>query len=161
MKADKNKVNKEETFLAEKDGFEPRRFTMRQLEAMGTDPGGNSYDGWVITGDVKIPEELLGNQKTDSSDDNTDGVNIDELNATIEDQNAQIADLKGKVETLEGKLKAERAKTKAAKDTATKTNDSDAITGKTESGGTGEHIDSERSGTENSTQGSKGDGKAD
>lgn len=56
------KANKEtpvQEFLCQKEGFESRKFTMQQLEAMGTDLGGDSYDGWRIAEPIRIPDEVL------------------------------------------------------------------------------------------------------
>ena len=47
-----------QSFLCEKAGYASRPFTLQQLEAMGTDPGGNSYDGWKIIDEPVRPSEV-------------------------------------------------------------------------------------------------------
>jgi hypothetical protein len=47
-----------ELVWAEKDGHQRRQFTRQQLNAMGTDPSGNTYDGWKITQAAKEPKEV-------------------------------------------------------------------------------------------------------
>jgi len=116
----KKSTPKSETVLAQKDGFQPRTFTMLQLESMGTDPGGDSYDGWKIIDPVKEPKEATAI-----------------------------------------KASAKTVKAPAAPKAATKTKDSDATSGKAESTGAGDNLDTERTGGEDSAQGSEGNGKAD
>lgn len=59
----------EELVMAEKEGQTPREFTMLQLESMGTDPGGKTYDGWKVTTKPKEPSEVtLAKQTTGGKD---------------------------------------------------------------------------------------------
>ncbi len=55
---------------AEKEGHAPREFTMLQLEAMGVDNGGKSYDGWKVTSKPKEPSEVTLAKKTVGGDAN-------------------------------------------------------------------------------------------
>lgn len=50
--------NKSEEVWAEKEGFPRRKFKLMQLEAMGTDPGGKSYDGWKVVKEAPEPDEV-------------------------------------------------------------------------------------------------------
>lgn len=50
--------NARELVWAVKDGFPRRQFTRQQLDAMGTDPDGETHDGWAITEPAKEPEEV-------------------------------------------------------------------------------------------------------
>lgn len=52
-----------ELVWAEKDGYERRQFTRQQLNAMGSDPGGNTFDGWKITQEAKEPKEVTAAKK--------------------------------------------------------------------------------------------------
>jgi len=52
-----------QTVTAQKEGYEPRDFTMKQLEAMGTDPSGQTYDGWAIVDKPETPKELTSKAK--------------------------------------------------------------------------------------------------
>ena len=47
-----------QTVTAKKEGYEPREFTLQQLEAMGTDPNGETHDGWEIVSKPETPKEL-------------------------------------------------------------------------------------------------------
>lgn len=52
------KEEKSSLVWAVKDGYDKREFTEQQLKAMGTDPGGKTYDGWKIVSAAKEPEEV-------------------------------------------------------------------------------------------------------
>lgn len=53
-----NTDNTSEFVWAEKNGYPRRQFRLQNLQAMGTDPGGQSYDGWKIVEKAKEPEEV-------------------------------------------------------------------------------------------------------
>lgn len=53
-----------ELVWAEKDGYERRQFTRQQLNAMGSDPSGNTFDGWKITQEAKEPKEVTAARST-------------------------------------------------------------------------------------------------
>lgn len=48
----------DQSFLCEKEGRH-KRFTLRQLQAMGRNETLNNYNGWKIIEEPKTPEELL------------------------------------------------------------------------------------------------------
>lgn len=50
--------DKNEEVLAEKPGHEGRTFTRLQLESMGIDDNGETYDGWKITNKPVTPAEV-------------------------------------------------------------------------------------------------------
>lgn len=121
-----------EQILCEKEGFAPRKFTIQQLEAMGQDPGGESYDGWKPTEAPKEPKELKDAKAAAA-------------------KSATSSKPKGKPTVVEGET---------SESDETKTTDSDASTETAESTGESNDLDSDGDERSDSSQGSQGDGKA-
>lgn len=121
----------EQSFLCEKEGRR-KRFTLRQLQAMGQSTDQKNYNGWVIIEDPKVPEELL------------QGI------------------IKPLIDIPEAKTGKGKSKTKAAADSsATKqTENKDEHSGETEAGAEGSGADASGEAGEDSSQSSQGDGKA-
>lgn len=84
-----------ELVWAKKDGYPKRQFTMQQLESMGTDTGGKTYDGWAVVAETKEPDEVKQKKsatKTAVDNGNTKGVHAAEGTA---DAGAKDSDIIG------------------------------------------------------------------
>lgn len=57
------KKNPQEKVWAVKDGYPKRQFTLQQLDAMGTDPNGETHDGWKVVAATKEPDEVKASKK--------------------------------------------------------------------------------------------------
>ncbi len=65
------KESKSSLVWAVKDGYDKRQFTEQQLRSMGTDPGGETFDGWKIVPAAKTPDEVK--KKTTTKTDTKHG----------------------------------------------------------------------------------------
>lgn len=123
----------------EKEGFNPRSFTLQQLKAMGEDPGGESYDGWKIVNKPQTPPEIS-----------------DEAKEKAEAAKQKAEDDK----TLKAKEKADKAAAKKGTPIipiVPPTNiDSHEPTGEKQESGERDGVDPEREAVENPAQGSEG-----
>lgn len=95
------KFDTEKAYRCEKQGYDTRYFTLKQLESMGTDPGGETHDGWAIVDAPEVPEEAKGFQGFAGINDSGikyDGFSESELINQLIDREKQISDLKAENE---------------------------------------------------------------
>jgi len=153
----KDKANAtSQTVTAVKDGYEPRTFTLQQLEAMGTDPGGETYDGWKIVEKPTVPDEISEAAKAKAEEEKAEA----KIKSDAEKASKKEAERVAKEAKDAEKAAKALEKSGDVDKTATKTTNSDATTGKAESSGKSDDSDTERTGGEGSAHGSEGDGSA-